>query len=270
MPRRSGFIGDMLDVAALLPWKVSLIIAAISYFGFHYLASMPVIDPGQANDLADQTGRQFVKVLSLFLQYIVPAVFVIGGFFGFLRSRRHAKIYSEVATGGDRSALEGIAWDDFEVLISEIFRRKGYAVRPRGGNQPDGGVDIELWQGNDKYLVQCKQWKSTKVGVNVVRELFGVMAAEGAVGGFVVASGGFTRDAEKFAHGRAIELLHTDAVLRLISQTLDNSEDEVAGNATCPECGADMVIRTAKQGPGAGMEFWGCSQYPNCSGTRSI
>ncbi len=40
-----------------------------------------------------------------------------------------------------------------------------------------------------------------KVGVDVVRELYGVMAAKGATGGFVVTSGRFTEDAKAFAQG---------------------------------------------------------------------
>nr|WP_246295105.1 restriction endonuclease [Schlegelella koreensis] len=32
-------------------------------------------------------------------------------------------------------------------------------------------------------MVQCKQWRAFKVGVQVVSEFYGVMAAQGAVGG---------------------------------------------------------------------------------------
>ncbi|MBU3914050.1 restriction endonuclease, partial [bacterium] len=35
-------------------------------------------------------------------------------------------------------------------------------------------------------LVQCKQWKTFKVGVKVVREFFGVIVANSTKGGFVV------------------------------------------------------------------------------------
>jgi Restriction endonuclease len=49
--------------------------------------------------------------------------------------------------------------------------------------------------GAERFLVQCAQWRAFKVGVDVVRELYGVMAAKGAAGGFVVTSGKFTDDA---------------------------------------------------------------------------
>lgn len=32
----------------------------------------------------------------------------------------------------------------------------------------------------------------------------------------------------------------------------------------CPKCGAVMVLRTAKRGPNAGDQFWGCRNYPKC------
>jgi restriction system protein len=106
-----------------------------------------------------------------------------------------------------------MSWSQFEVLVAETFRRKGFSVEQRGGNGPDGGVDLVLRLGSDAYLVQCKQWKAQQVGVKTVRELFGVMAAERAVGGFVVASGAFTEEARRFAEGRSIELLGTGTVV---------------------------------------------------------
>lgn len=38
---------------------------------------------------------------------------------------------------------------------------------------------------------------------------------------------------------------------------------------SCPKCGASMVRRTARQGKHAGNQFWGCSKFPVCKGTRN-
>jgi uncharacterized membrane protein YraQ (UPF0718 family) len=38
----------------------------------------------------------------------------------------------------------------------------------------------------------------------------------------------------------------------------------------CPICNSQMVKRTARRGSNAGQQFWGCSNYPNCRGTRPI
>lgn len=37
---------------------------------------------------------------------------------------------------------------------------------------------------------------------------------------------------------------------------------------SCPQCDANMILRTARRGPNAGNQFWGCSDYPRCKGTR--
>jgi len=38
----------------------------------------------------------------------------------------------------------------------------------------------------------------------------------------------------------------------------------------CPICGGEMVRRTARKGPNAGNDFYGCSSYPSCRGTLSL
>ncbi len=42
------------------------------------------------------------------------------------------------------------------------------------------------------------------------------------------------------------------------------------GTSTCPRCGAPMVRRTARRGRNVGGQFWGCSRYPRCKGTRNL
>ena len=39
---------------------------------------------------------------------------------------------------------------------------------------------------------------------------------------------------------------------------------------TCPKCGSEMVLRTAKNGANQGEQFWGCSKYPNCRGILKV
>ena len=38
----------------------------------------------------------------------------------------------------------------------------------------------------------------------------------------------------------------------------------------CPTCGKTMVLRTARKGRRAGSQFWGCTGYPECKGTRAV
>ena len=48
-------------------------------------------------------------------------------------------------------------------------------------------------------------------------------------------------------------------------------EKSVDDNAPlCPVCGKPMIRRVAKKGVNSGNEFWSCSGYPECHGTRKI
>ena len=38
----------------------------------------------------------------------------------------------------------------------------------------------------------------------------------------------------------------------------------------CPDCGKPMLRRMQKKGQMQGREFWGCSDYPDCKGIRTI
>jgi restriction system protein len=271
--RKQSIFEDLIDVAAMFPWWVGVALALVSYVGLHAVATMPNLPaPGDVKALGQFAGRQIWITLAEILQWLLPVALLIGAAVsGFKRAKRN-RLHGDVASAPSRSALESMSWGEFEMLAGEMFRRRGFTVVERGGNGADGGVDLELHAGADKYFVQCKQWKSQKVGVAVVRELYGVMAAEGAVGGFVVASGNFTDDARRFAEGRAIELVATADLLRMIGATASSDISPPSANQAavpvCPSCSAEMVLRTAKKGTNAGDQFWGCSRYPACRGTR--
>ncbi len=38
----------------------------------------------------------------------------------------------------------------------------------------------------------------------------------------------------------------------------------------CPLCGRPMTLRTARKGPQAGSQFWGCAGYPACKGVLAL
>ena len=138
----------------------------------------------------------------------------------------------------------------------------------------DGGVDIRLVKNGETHLVQCKQWRSNKVGVNIVREMFGVMTAQKAASVIIVTSGHFTREAQDFAAGKPIQLVDGPPAGRshrpgARGATGARRDPQKGGSGeTLPRCGSDLVLRTAKKGPNAGSQFWGCSAFPKCRHTE--
>lgn len=276
--KKQSPLEDLVDIAAHLPWKAGLVLALIAYLGFHYAASLPMM-PIATTDLKSynqsighSVGRQLLITISSIFQYVVPLAFLVGSAVSFFRGRRQLELHRAVASNPTQDALEKMSWRDFENLAVETFRQQGYRVVERGGSGPDGGVDIELYMGKDKYLVQCKQWKVSKVGVATVRELYGVMTAERAVGGFVVASGQFTDEARNFAEGRSIKLVPARSLLTMIQHNtgqVSNPLPEEDASPACPKCGSTMVQRVAQKGSQAGNRFWGCTRFPACRGIRN-
>ncbi len=50
----------------------------------------------------------------------------------------------------------------------------------------------------------------------------------------------------------------------------ENPSDRTDLIPKCPQCGAAMVLRTAKAGNQVGSQFWGCSTYPACKGRAQV
>jgi restriction system protein len=263
MARRDRFLDDLLTVASQLPWQAGVGLAAVSFLVLHFVAAAFGVAPAATNlaDMGSVVGHQVVHVFAFLFQFILPPVFLFGAVASFIKRVKRGHLLDAAATD-PRGAVSAMGWRDFEALVGESFRRDGYQVDERGGSAPDGGIDFVILKGGERYLVQCKHWKTQQIGVTVIRELNGVIAAHGAHGGIVVTGGGFTRDAREFADRCKIRLIGGEELVRLIG----SGSPIVTSPPQCPECGAEMVERIAKQGKFAGKAFWGCRQYPKCRG----
>lgn len=177
-------------------------------------------------------------------------------------------------------SIDSITWDQFEMVIAEIYRRLGYAVEISSGLGADGGVDVKLLRNGSTTLVQCKQWRTWKVSVKSIREFYGVLMSEGAQRGIFISTGEYTRDCQEFADGKPIELLSRPEIDRLVKSVECPSEniwdislwiDQFVAGArivepVCPYCRKPMVLRHPK----TAIPFWGCSTYPGCRGKREV
>lgn len=278
--RQSG-AEDFVDLVALLPWWGGVALALLSYVVLHALSVPPkpaALQPGQ---LAGFVQGAMVASLAFAAQFAIPPLCVVAAVVSYLRRNKREALIGQVTQSRGADVLNGMSWREFELLVGQAFRLRGYKVAEQGGAVADGGVDLVLRKGGETFLVQCKQWKAFKVGVEVIRELFGVMAASGAAGGFVVTSGTFTEGAQAFAQGRNVTLVDGPQLFDMIRQAKTSLHDgapapdalpELPSNAAavpqCPACNASMVRRTAQKGSRAGTQFWGCSRFPACRGTR--
>lgn len=192
----SNLPGNIIDAIARMPWWAGLALAFIAWFGFRRLA---LIEAETAID-------GVLRGLAAAFQYALPALLCAAAAISAWVHYRRYRNYASVAGERGQDALEMLSWREFEQLVGEFFRRKGFSVEHRGGHLPDGGVDLVARIGDDRYLVQCKHWRVQRVGVAVVREICSVAAAEGAAGVFVVTSGSFTDEARKFVTDNRIDI----------------------------------------------------------------
>ncbi|MET1080685.1 MAG: restriction endonuclease [Pseudomonas sp.] len=285
--KRTSAFEDLITLISRLPWWVGVLLAVAAWFILHPIAISQPAAVKDTQQLGQLVVGQMFRTLAMGGQYILPVAFGLGAIGSVIGRIRRRKLLFDVASATQPGkTLDGISWQQFELLVGEAFRRQGFTVSEQGGSGPDGGIDLILHKSGEKHLVQCKQWRALKVGVTVIREFFGVMAAEGAVGGYVVTSGTFTAEAKAFASGRNIHLVDNSELKRWIAAARSQtpkpavsapvSDPPTSAPASviqtaapnCPICNSAMQQRTAKRGVNTGNLFWGCSTYPKCRGTQ--
>jgi restriction system protein len=183
-------------------------------------------------------------------------------------------------TAARARTVKDSSWDEFELLVGEIYRRRGFRSEFSAGTGADGGIDLVLRRGEERVLVQCKSWNAWKVGPKEIREFFGVLVSDGATRGIFVTTGRFTRDATEFAEGKPIEMIDGSAFERMLREAATGPGDDLLDVASwmpaflaaskvtqpdCPFCRTPMVKRK-----GRGNLFWGCPTYPKCRGKREM
>ena len=269
-----GLIDDLLEFGLRLRPRVGIAMAIVSWMIFHVVAAQTTPVAGQS--IAQFTVQSLTHFTAFFLEFSVPFCLMVGVLVSVLRRRRARSIVTR-SRDNPKTAIAAMSWRHFEQLVGESFRLQGFSVLEMGGTGPDGGVDLVLHKDGKRYLCQCKHWKTWAVGVSVVRELKGVIAAQEAEGGYVITGGHFTREAEVFARKCGLELIDGLTLERMIllvtatkRATDAKPENAMPENPTCPMCGAAMQEKVAARGAFKGRPFWSCSTYPKCRGKVHI
>ena len=133
----------------------------------------------------------------------------IFGLFGLKKNKPITKNVKQNSVN-DFNLLDPFA---FEHFIGDLFVKMGYFSKVTKKSN-DGGIDIfaklQTPTGTDEVIIQCKHKEDTNatVGVDKVRELFGVLSANRKLTkGFLITNGKFTSGAYDFANGKLIELI---------------------------------------------------------------
>lgn len=275
---------SFFDTLVYLPWPFAVSFGLIAFVGIKwglawYFGS---VDSPQTKAMAAMFAKGTLDPLAW--MFLLMGCMAAG--FSWYRGRDRARLL-EQQTGID--SLKAMSWARFEQLVGEAYRRLGYQIVETGQGGADGGIDLLLRKGGQTTLVQCKQWRTQKIGIAVVREMFGLMTHHGADAVKIVCTGTFSSECEAFCRDKPIELVDGPALLRLVQAVQSNpgvsSSGQRSEQATpassvaapepspsptsseapsCPRCGSGMARRTNRS---TGLPFWGCSTYPKCKGT---
>jgi restriction system protein len=272
---------NILDLLVELPWWVSVALSLTVFVSLKYI--IPLL---QFESMIFRSFAKAAPAIATMLAFVLLVPAPVSAF----NSWRKRKLLEKQK---DVDTIRSLHWKEFEELVGEAYRRRGYAVTENMSDGPDGGIDLRLRKNGKLVLVQCKHWKAYKVDVKVVRELYGLIVAENASRGIVITSGKFTRPAKEFAEDKPVDLVEGDELFRMIREIQQNTGKKPSTgfqhpqktenrpvqpdirkqsgftDINCPICGSGMQLRVAKKGPSAGQRFWGCSKFPQCRGTRS-
>jgi len=178
----------------------------------------------------------------------------------------------------DKAFLKELEWKLFEDVCMEYLILKNCDAKVTSIGA-DGGMDMKVSDknGNVIAVAQCKSWDKP-IGVNLIRELYGVMAAERVKHGIFLTTSTYTNDAKTFAKGKALILIDGEEFVSMINglevedkKKIDKLIDQdTYKTPTCVNCNIKLVKRTTKKGLNAGHEFWGCINYPKCKVTMHV
>ena len=175
--------------------------------------------------------------------------------------------------------LETLEWPDFELLIAEIYRRKGYMVEISSGFGSEGGRDLVFKQGDSTLLVECKHWKvlkDYKISAPEIMGLYQWVMSEPGQHGLFITSGEFMDETKAFVEGKPIQLMGMTEIKNLFSQVKRPKEDlldikswvdEFIAHSTvtdpvCPKCQQPMELID----PASDKPMWICSDNLRCNG----
>lgn len=304
----------MASALPLPPWWLWAALAVGTFVLLHWIAGQEAAPVTRPSEVTPAIIGGFLRRIAWAGQYVIPPVFALVAIVTLVRQNadNHGaapppidpawsrqpdaanpdddlyEVWKDVdatpAPAIDESRwnmglLKALEWKRFEILCATYFEAIGLRSR-RTHAGPDGGVDIRLYpEGSTApgILIQCKAWREWPVGVALVRELFGVMAAEKVREGILVTTSTFTPEAIAFAKGKNIHLIDGENFLgKLLA--LDEARQHTIRKLvtegdyttpTCPSCGdgTKMRLRVAKK---EGSRFWGCSRFPECKSTMRV
>ncbi|CAG9613400.1 hypothetical protein BACCIP111899_02615 [Bacillus rhizoplanae] len=107
---------------------------------------------------------------------------------------------------------------DFEELVADIFRKRGYKAQVTSRSN-DGGKDIILRRNGQVAFVECKRYNAKKkVGRPDMQKFHSALVDANANKGYFVTSNEFASTAQEYAKGKGIQLIDGIKLLEMMEK----------------------------------------------------
>ncbi|WP_051302507.1 restriction endonuclease [Salibacterium aidingense] len=138
--------------------------------------------------------------------------------------------------------LQSLSPQDFENVVSDMFRELGYTV-----NQTpyinDGGKDAIAWKNQKKYLFEYKRHhQNNTIGRPMLQKFYAAMIEEGTDKGFFITTSRFTPSAINYSAKYNITLIDGHRLRELFEKVYPSSKNQ-SYQVMCEQCG-DIVFFT--------------------------
>lgn len=138
------------------------------------------------------------------------------GILGVIAAWRQRNKPSPEAVSSALTNLSSMSWKQFLPVIEQAFVQQGFAVIHLNSS----AADLKLEKSGQVTLVSCKRWKAATLGVEVLRDLKSLQAAEDASYAACISLSLPTGVALKFAKDNGIQLICQDELAALCLKVL--------------------------------------------------
>lgn len=264
-------------VLAYLPKLIYVVLALVSYLVVHQVV-------GKLGTYGDSL--KIPATIAYWAQYVLPCCFLLAALFtGRSKPVKVEQKVANVVEARPRRSVEHTNYQDsvikidpfrkmsrqeFDQLMLEFFEKNGFTIIDIPSTLGDG-VDCMMRKGEKTYITQYRYWREQRIDLSIIRQQHTIMQVAKAHGVYVVTTGEFSYKALKFAEDKQISLIDGLKLRRMVNNSSSHhTVPETESSPSCPECGAEMFIKTGSAGGGIGKRFWGCSKYPKCNGKIMI
>lgn len=196
---------NIIDFLTQVPWWVYVTISASFYLVLNYL--VPYFEAQGV--LFNETELSLSPVLApvVALALLAPASFSL------LKCNKKKKLHE---LREEIKLIQEVSWDQFKEMVAEAYKRSGYMFLGNGPFSSDPAVDLFMRKGANIYIIQCRYWRNRKLGIREVKKFQAILQKKQAVGGFLLTTGIFTREARHYCLSRPINLVDGIALVDLL------------------------------------------------------